>query len=269
MIKCGNWPVSVCSWSVNSDLDILARLRDKTGIGHLHLDTTAVMKNGEEYLAKIQRSGWNISSCMIGFEQEDYSGLDTIKKTGGINPDNCWDTNRRRVFSAIEITANLSVKYLSFHAGFIDIKNCGTLKARMAELADYSAEKNVTILMETGQESAEDLRAFLRIVNHPNIKVNFDPANMILYAKGEPVEALQILKDWIKHIHIKDAIKTNTPGTWGVEVPWAAGDVKAGRFLSSLEKIHYDGSLAIEREAGENRLEDIINAIRYLRSFKA
>ena len=268
MIKCGNWPVSVCSWSVNNDLDILARLRDETGIEYLHLDTTAVMKNGEEYLAKIQRSGWNISSCMVGFEQEDYSSLDSIKRTGGINPDNCWDTNHRHVLSAIEITANLSVKYLSFHAGFIDIENCETLKARMAELADYAAGKGVTILMETGQESAEDLRTFLGIMNRPNIMVNFDPANMILYAKGHPVEALKTLKDWVKHIHIKDATKTNTAGTWGAEVPWAAGDVDADRFLSSLEEIQYDGSLAIEREVGENRLEDIINTIRYLQNFK-
>ena len=269
MIKCGNWPISVCSWSVNSDLDVLARLRDETGIEYLHLDTTAVMKNGEGYLSKIQRNGWNISSCMVGFEQEDYSSLDTIKKTGGINPDSCWDTNRRRVLSAIEITADLSVQYLSFHAGFIDIENCGTLKARMAELADYSAEKGVTILMETGQESAEDLRTFLGIVNRPNIKVNFDPANMILYAKGEPVEALKTLKDWIRHIHIKDATKTNIPGTWGMEVPWAAGDVNAGRFLSLLKEIQYNGSLAVEREAGENRIEDITSVIRYLQNFNA
>jgi L-ribulose-5-phosphate 3-epimerase len=267
MIKCGNWPISLCSWSVDSDLDVLARLRDETGIEHLHLSASAVIKNGKEYLEKIQRSGWNISSCAVSFEQEDYSTLDTIKKTGGINPDNCWETNRRLVLSAIEITADLSVKYLSFHAGFIDIKNCGTLKARMAELADYAAEKNVTILMETGQESAEDLKTFLGIANHPNIKVNFDPANMILYAKGEPVEALKTLKDWIRYIHIKDATKTNTLGTWGTEVPWGTGDVDADKFLSSLKEIQYNGSLAIEREVGENRFEDIISTIRYLQNF--
>lgn len=82
-----------------------------------------------------------------------------------------------------------------------------------------------------------ELRRFLEELNHPALAVNFDPANMILYDKGNPIEALQTLSPWIKHVHIKDAIRTQTPGTWGPEVPWGSGQVGGEKFLKTLKKI--------------------------------
>ena len=83
---------------------------------------------------------------------------------------------------------------------------------------------------------------------------------MILYGKGDPVEAVRLLGRWIRHVHIKDAIAAKTPGTWGTEVPWGRGQVGSASFLRALETIGYNGALAIEREAGDNRLEDIRQA---------
>jgi len=57
------------------------------------------------------------------------------------------------------------------------------------------------------------------------VAVNFDPANMILYDKGDPIEAVRTLGPWIKHLHVKDATRTEQPGTWGAEVPWGTGQV--------------------------------------------
>jgi sugar phosphate isomerase/epimerase len=134
-------------------------------------------------------------------------------------------------------------------------------------LADKAGEFNVTLLMETGQENAEELRKFLESVNHPALGVNFDPANMILYDKGNPVEALSVLAPWIKHVHIKDAIRTKKPGQWGTEVVWGTGQVNAEKFLSSLKQAGYAGSLAVEREMGDNRLGDIKATIDKLKTF--
>ena len=66
---------------------------------------------------------------------------------------------------------------------------------------------------------------FCTELNHPNIGVNFDPANMILYDKGDPVKALHVLAPWMRQVHIKDAKRTKIPGTWGEEV---AGRLRRG-----------------------------------------
>jgi sugar phosphate isomerase/epimerase len=94
--------------------------------------------------------------------------------------------------------------------------------------------------------------------------VNFDPANMILYDKGDPIEAVRVLAPWIKHVHIKDAIRTKTPGQWGAEVPWGDGQVNSGAFLKVLRKVGFAGVLAIEREAGDDRVGDIKLAVERL-----
>ena len=94
-------------------------------------------------------------------------------------------------------------------------------------------------------------------MDHPALWVNFDPANMILYDKGVPVEAIRVLAPWVRHVHIKDATRTEVPGTWGAEVPWGTGEVDGDAFLRTLEEIGFQGALAIEREAGDDRFGDI------------
>jgi sugar phosphate isomerase/epimerase len=87
--------------------------------------------------------------------------------------------------------------------------------------------------------------------------VNFDPANMLLYDKGNPIEALRTLGPWIRQVHIKDAVRTTTPGTWGDEVVAGQGEVDWPAFFKTLQETGFAGDLCIEREAGMNRVEDI------------
>ena len=273
MIKCDNWPVGVCSWSIGDDLTRITEIRDKLGIESIHLHTVPALKqNGEKFLAEITGNSWNISSTMLSYPQEDYSTLESIKVTGGIVPDDCWPANLQLTLDSIDLTASLNVDYLSLHFGFIDPADTA-LMAKFTDkvklIADAAGEKNVTLLMETGQESAPELREFLEQFSHPALGVNFDPANMILYDKGNPVEAVKILAPWIKHVHIKDAIKTETPGTWGTEVRWGAGQVDPDAFLSALKDINYVDALAIEREAGDDRFGDIKIAVERLKEYSA
>jgi sugar phosphate isomerase/epimerase len=153
------------------------------------------------------------------------------------------------------------------HAGFIDHRDeayAARFYERIRVLADAAHAKGLKLLMETGQESAAELKQFLDDLDHPALGINFDPANMILYDKDDPVDAVIELAPWIRHVHIKDARRTRTPGEWGEEVPWGDGEVGMERFLSSLQKIGYDGALAIEREAGDQRLEDMRTAVERL-----
>ncbi len=89
---------------------------------------------------------------------------------------------------------------------------------------------------------------------------------MILYGKGNPIEAVRVLSPWIRHLHVKDALRTQQPGTWGAEVPWGDGQVGMTQFLAVLEEVGFDGAMAIEREAGDDRFGDIKRAVQRLTS---
>ena len=95
MIKCGNLPVGVCSWSLQTDVAGVAEAMEKIGITHVHLGVrAAVEEGGEKVRESIGAQGWTVSSTMIDFPQEDYSSLEAIKVTGGIVPDEYWNLNR-------------------------------------------------------------------------------------------------------------------------------------------------------------------------------
>ena len=269
-MKCKNWPIGVCSWSLRTDITGVADAMRKIGLEHVHLGIRPAVEN-DDVLTAIEEQDWTISSTMIDFPQEDYSTLESIKKTGGIAPDKDWERNHELFMGAVEVTVRLGVKFLSMHAGFIDERDPAYIKKfydRIRTLADIAGRKNLVLLLETGQETASELRHFLEKLNHPAVGVNFDPANMILYDKGNPIEAVKILARWVKHIHIKDAIRTKQPGTWGAEVPWGDGQVQSEKFLKTLKDIKFEGVLAIEREAGDDRFGDIKLAAERLRGFK-
>jgi len=272
MIKCLDWPVGVCSWSLQKDVRGVAAAMKDVGLTHVHLAVgPAIGPEGKEYLAAIKKQPWTVSATMIGFPQEDYSTLDSIRKTGGIAPDDCWPRNKQMFFDAVDITADLGVKLLSMHLGFIDHRDAAYARKffdRTRVLADRAAQKGLTVLLETGQETAADLQHFLKEMNHPALAVNFDPANMILYDKGDPIESVRVLGPWVRHIHIKDAIRTKVIGTWGAEVPWGDGQVGQRAFLQALKDIRFRGTLAIEREAGDDRLGDIRLAAQRLAAFQ-
>lgn len=269
MIMCGNWPVGICSWSLQTNINEVAEAMRNLGIEHIHLAVGPALKqNRTDYINTVLKQTWTITATMLDFPQEDYSSLESIKATGGIAPDESWQRNRQLFLDALDVTSKLGVKYLSMHAGFIDLNQPEYARKfydRITNLADEADKKKITLLLETGQETARQLRKFLQALNHPAVGVNFDPANVILYDKGNPIEDLQILQTWIKHIHIKDAIRTTRPGTWGTEVPWGTGQVGHQKFLKTLSQIGYKGALAVEREAGNDRFGDIKLAVESLR----
>ena len=257
MLSCQNWPIGICTWSLKNDISVLEKVMSESGITHLHLSLDPELNSeNTDYLKAVEKHQWQPTAAMIGFDHEDYSTLETIRNTGGIVPDQFWEKNSEKILQAIELTADLSLELLSFHFGFIDDSQ-QKLRERVLYLADAAQRRNVFLLMETGQETALSLREFLEGLTHPSLAVNFDPANMILYGKGDPISALEILKPWVKHVHIKDARKSSVTDQWGEEVPWGEGDFDNEVFLKSLSRIDYKGALAIEREAGSQRSGDI------------
>jgi len=138
----------------------------------------------------------------------------------------------------------------------------------LAQAGDLAARQGVTLAFETGQESAELLRRTLDDLKSPNLKVNFDPANMLLYDMGDPIEAVQLLGPDIRSVHVKDARRPKTAGAWGEEVPLGEGEVDVKRFIQTLKSIGYTGPLVVEREVGDQqgRLRDVARGLEFLRA---
>jgi sugar phosphate isomerase/epimerase len=213
----------------------------------------------------VDSGAWTVTAAMLSFSYEDYTTPVTIRRTGGIVPDAHWAANQKLIRAAAKLTAELKAPYLTLHAGFLDESNPKALKTyveRVQFIADVCGEAGVKLLLESGQETAGDLVKFLGMVK--GVGVNFDPANMILYGKGDPVAAIPLLAPWIEHIHVKDANFTNKPGTWGEEVVWGDGAVNPCAFFAALGKAGYKGAFAIEREVGDSaaRAADIATAAR-------
>ncbi|MGI9242785.1 MAG: sugar phosphate isomerase/epimerase family protein, partial [Verrucomicrobiales bacterium] len=200
----------------------------------------------------------------------DYSTLETIQKTGGVVPDEHWEANLSIAGEVVEACRELNLDLVSFHAGFLpedaSDPDYAKLIDRLRTLAGMFSEAGIDLAFETGQEEAGILASFLDDLAAPNVGVNFDPANMILYAKGDPVSGLKTLLPYLKQIHIKDATLTAAPGTWGSEVVVGTGEVDWPAFLSVLEGANYNSALVIEREAGNTRVADILAAKNHLES---
>ena len=215
--------------------------------------------------AKVSSGEWNVMSTMIGFVGEDYTTLETIRKTGGIVPDEHWTANKAIVTKGAQLTKELGCRYMSGHAGFLD-ENDPVAYAKYVErltwMRDECAKYGVELILESGQETADDLARFMAKV--PGLGINFDPANMILYAKGHPIEAIKTLHPWIRQVHVKDACETKVPGTWGTEVPWGKGEVGGKCFVAALEGLGYKGNYVVEREGGNDRAGDIRHAVGLL-----
>ena len=257
--------LAVCSWSLQptSPQDLLAKLQ-QTGVRRVQLaldplrDGPATWGQTPELL---RQAGIGIASGMFGCVGEDYSTLETIRVTGGIASDATWEQNWKNIQATAELAQQLNLKLVTFHAGFLPHEardpNFAKLKQRLVQTADAFHARGIALGLETGQETAAVLSDFLRQLGKSNVGVNFDPANMLLYDKGNPIEALRTLGPWIRQVHIKDARRTKIPGTWGEEVVAGTGEVDWPAFFATLGQVGFQGDLCIEREAGNQRVADI------------
>ena len=150
----------------------------------------------------------------------------------------------------------------------------------------YAKEKGVTLAIETGPEKAKTLLAFLQDTKG-GVGVNLDPANFVMVTGQDPVEAVYLLKDYIVHTHAKDGVmldKNQDPtdvyhafAVGGVdalnacdgfkEKPLGQGEVDWKNYINALKEIGYDGYLTIERECGDNPIEDIKLAKEHIEKY--
>jgi len=274
------WPIGVFV-SIDAGLGVNPDVAHELGVPTVHLHTphreSRTPERAKEFLARLDKLGIKVTVVFAGFDGESYAAIPTVERTIGLVPQ---ETRAARTAELKEIAdfANLmGVKTVGLHIGFVPHDRTTSeyrdVLAVTRDVCDYVKKNGQAIHLETGQEPADVLLAFLQDVQRDNLFINFDPANMILYGCGEPIPALKLLGKYVRSIHCKDATWSDQPGkTWGAEVALGKGAVDFAAYLRTLDEIGYTGPLTIEREIPqepERQKAEIGAAIKLLNELKA
>jgi sugar phosphate isomerase/epimerase len=252
----------------------LKRFMDRLGIDVVQIACGdphhASWDEGDAMPAAAKAAGFRMSGAMLGFPGEDYTSPATIEKTGGFGDPATRPERLARFEWGLQRTKALGLNDIMLHAGFIPAIGDPARKPfldTLAKVSDLAKKSGITVAFETGQETAALLRTTLDDLKCSNLKVNFDPANMLLYNMDEPLKVLDLLAPNIRSVHMKDANRPPRSGVWGEEVPLGRGQTNTKGFLKALKRVGYRGALCIEREVGtqEERFQDIEHGVRFLR----
>ena len=188
----------------------------------------------------------------------------------------------------LEAAKELGTDIVTTHIGVVsDDETCRQYESMLEvcrELAEFADSLQGHFAVETGPEKAVLLKGFLDKLNSRGVAVNLDPANLVMCAGDDPVQAVYTLKDYIVHTHAKDGIQLKPfdtrrmycPQHYGLEAigwdniketPLGEGNVPWEKYLAALKEIGYDGYLTIERECGETPENDIALAVNFLKKF--
>ncbi len=257
------WPIGVFT-SVDAGLGVRLDVAQELGVPTVQIHSphkqTRTTKAADEFLKKCQAAGITVTAVFGGFDGESYADIPTTIRTVGLVP---RETRAARLAEMTEISdfaKLLGCDTVALHIGFVpategptdykDLVNC------TRDLLDHVAGNDQHLNLETGQESAEHLLEFIHDVARDNLFINFDPANMILYGSGEPIDALRKVGKYVRSVHCKDgkwAASDKRGKEWGTEVPLGQGDVGMENYLRTLKEIGYTGPLTIEREIAHDR----------------
>ncbi len=228
----------------------------------------------EQWDEALKAEKFTAVTAFCSYLGEDYSDVPTVMRTVGLVPPATRAERIARTKAVSDVAAKLGIDSIACHIGFIPHDPHAPLYAEMRDVAldlcRYCHKNGQFFTLETGQETPKVLLQFLEDVHHPNLKINFDPANMILYGTGEPVEALDVLGKHVISVHCKDGDwpPREHPEALGEERPLGKGSVDFPAFIAKLKEIGYRGILSVEREGNlsqEQRESDIHNAIRLLK----
>jgi sugar phosphate isomerase/epimerase len=278
----GKWAIGVFA-SIDAGLGVHLEVAQELGVPTVQIHgphkanrTPAAAQN---FLKKCERAGISVTAVFGGFDGESYADIPTTARTVGLVPESTRAARLQEMKEIADFAKVLGCGTVALHIGFVppDRKSPGyrSLLDTTRNLLDHLAKNSQQLNLETGQESADHLLEFMGDVERDNLYINFDPANMILYGTGNPIEALEKVGRYVRSVHCKDA-KWAAPGDhgkkWGSEVPLGEGDVGMETYLRTLQRLGYEGPLTIEREIAhdpQRQKTDIGHAVRLLESLRA
>ena len=256
------WPIGVFA-SVDAGLgvhlDVAQELNIPTVQLHAPHQETRTQAAADAFLKKCADAGISITAVFGGFEGESYADIATTAKTVGLVPIETRAVRTQEMKEISDFTKLLGCDTVALHIGFVPDSSTNDYQQLLSvtrDLLDHVKANGQNLHLETGQETADHLLEFIGDVDRDNLFINFDPANMILYGTGDPIEALKKVGRYVRSIHCKDATwaAEGERGTaWGAEVPLGDGDVGMETYLRTLDELGYSGPLTIEREIAHDR----------------
>lgn len=228
------------------------------------LNPAEVKRCAEEYKVEI-------SCVFVGFKGQIFNLKDGPETVGFIPPQH----RERRISLAKEISdmvKEMGVDYLASHVGFIpDDEEEPLYKSFLPDMKDFLThckKNNQIFCFETGQELPSTLKRTIEDLKMENTGINLDPANLILYGKANPLDAVEIFGKYVKGMHAKDGIWPDKGEVLGKEVPLGEGMVNFPLLLRRLKKLGYKRPVTIEREiGGEEQIRDVKKGIKFLEPF--
>ena len=228
------------------------------------------VKQRKEFLDMVISNGLVISALCgdlgSGFADRESNGL-KIEKSKRI----------------MDLAKELNTDIITTHIGVVpeDSRHprWSVLQEACEALGEYGDNVGAYFAIETGPETSAVLKMFLDSLGSKGVRVNLDPANLVMVTGDDPAQAVYNLKDYIVHTHAKDGImlrRENPEVIYGMiedaikseaafrEVPLGEGSVDFHEYLKALDSIGYKGFLTIEREVGDNPEKDIRTAVEFL-----
>jgi sugar phosphate isomerase/epimerase len=258
--------------------DALAALQHvrSLGVPTAHIGYPAAMDNEAgvgEIEAAHRATGIEITTVFCSFVGESYADIATVRASVGLVPEATRAIRVKKTLKIAEFAHKIGVARVAAHIGFVPEDHSKPLYAPMVQvtqqICDALAVRGQVFALETGQETAHGLKRFIEDVERKNLKVNFDPANMILYGNDQPISALDVLMPWIDGMHCKDGRWPTQEGQLGEETPLGDGDVDLRAWLKRLLELGYRGPLTIEREiSGDQQQQDILRAVALLEALR-
>jgi sugar phosphate isomerase/epimerase len=261
-------------WAERDDLEMVRSLGVRYGqlaiYGGMQLTDAA----SAQWKTALAAAHFTLVTVFAAYQGEDYTDMPTVARTVGFVPPDTRAERLARTLAVSDFAAQLGVGSIACHIGFVpeDTAHPDYLAVRemVRQVCDHAARHGQTFALETGQEPAQVLLGFIRDVDRANLRINFDPANLILYGTGEPIAALETLAPLVVSVHCKDGDwpPPGVPGALGKERPLGKGSVGIARFVETLRKVGFGGPLNVERETEDQveRFRDLAEGVRLLRA---
>ncbi|MBQ3086585.1 MAG: sugar phosphate isomerase/epimerase [Clostridia bacterium] len=267
---------------------IIDSLRDKSKAEQVQTAAKLGAKGIQVYATRGEMAPENLSAA----QRREF--LNLVKDNGLVISALCGDLgggfghkdeNPERVEKSkriLDLAKDLETDIVTTHIGVVpedpNHDRYKIMQEACAQLAEYADSIQAHFAVETGPETAENLKGFLDSLHSRGVSVNLDPANLVMVTGDDPVKAVYTLKDYIVHTHAKDGVRLmdNDPEVvYGIkkalvtgrgfeEVPLGEGQVDWPNYVKALVDIGYKGFLTIERECGESPETDIGNAVKFL-----
>lgn len=213
--------------------------------------------------------GVSISTFWCGWSGPAVWNFYEGPKTLGVVPREHRAYRVEELMRGSDFAAKLGATQMATHVGFIpevpDTEDYRELVLALRQVATRCRENGQYFMFETGQETPVTLLRTIEEIGLDNLGINLDPANLILYGKANPIDALRIIGKYVRDVHAKDGTYPTDGKHLGRETVVGEGHVNYPAFITALKDIGYDGALTIEREiSGEEQIRDILLTKTYL-----